>query len=101
MVLAISRLLSVALARTRQQTRLQVDHQRLVAKTADGNELIGDSVPMQELKKRMEKIGQATGCVLIRGESGAGKELVARGVHRCSARMDRPMLAVNCAARRK
>jgi two-component system response regulator HydG len=98
MVLAISRLLSVALARTRQQTRLQVDHQRLVAKTADGNELIGDSVPMQELKNRMEKIGQATGCVLIRGESGAGKELVARGVHRCSARMDRPMLAVNCAA---
>ena len=98
MVLAISRLLSVALARTRQHTRLQVDHERLVAKTADGNELIGNSVPMQQLKNRMEKIGQATGCVLIRGESGAGKELVARGVHRCSARMDRPMLAVNCAA---
>lgn len=98
MVLAVSRLLAVALARTRQQTRLQVDHQRLVAKTADADEIIGESLPMQELKSRMEKIGQATGCVLIRGESGAGKELVARGVHRCSARMDRPMLAVNCAA---
>ena len=98
MVLAVSRLLAVALARTRQQTRLQVDHQRLVAKTADADEMIGESLPMQELKSRMEKIGQATGCVLIRGESGAGKELVARGVHRCSARLDRPMLAVNCAA---
>jgi two-component system, NtrC family, response regulator HydG len=43
-------------------------------------------------------VARATGCVLIRGESGAGKELVARAVHRASARSDRPMLSVNCAA---
>ncbi len=98
LALALARLLAVALARTRQQTRLQVDHQRLVEKTANVDEMIGESTPLQELKVRMERIGQATGCVLIRGESGAGKELVARGVHRCSARADRPMLSVNCAA---
>ena len=98
LALALARLLAVALARTRHQTRLQVDHQRLVEKTANVDEMIGESTSLQELKVRMERIGQATGCVLIRGESGAGKELVARGVHRCSARADRPMLSVNCAA---
>ncbi len=98
LALSLARLLAVALARTRQQTRLQVDHQRLVDRTADVDEMIGESLPLRELKSRMERIGQATGCVLIRGESGAGKELVARGVHRCSARADRPMLSVNCAA---
>ena len=98
LALALARLLAVALARTRHQARLQVDHQRLVEKTADVDEMIGESTSLQELKVRMERIGQATGCVLIRGESGAGKELVARGVHRCSARADRPMLSVNCAA---
>ena len=98
LAIALSRLLAVALARTRKQTRLQVDHQRLVAKSADVDEMIGESPPLLELKSRMEKIGRATGCVLICGQSGTGKELVARGVHRCSARLDRPMLAVNCAA---
>ena len=98
LALTLSRLLGVALARVRQQTRLQVDHQRLVDESADVDEMIGESPPVLELKSRMEKIGRATGCVLIRGESGAGKELVARGVHRCSARVDRPMLSVNCAA---
>ena len=98
LALTLSRLLGVALARVRQQTRLQVDHQRLVDESADVDEMIGESPPVLELKSRMEKIGRATGCVLICGESGSGKELVARGVHRCSARVDRPMLSVNCAA---
>jgi transcriptional regulator with PAS, ATPase and Fis domain len=53
---------------------------------------------MKELQTKIERVGQVTGCVLIRGESGAGKELVARAVHRASPRADRPMLSVNCAA---
>ncbi len=49
-----------------------------MAKSADFDELIGDSQPMQRLKNKIGRVARATGCVLIRGESGAGKELVAR-----------------------
>jgi len=53
---------------------------------------------MNELKDRINRVARTTGCVLIRGESGSGKELVARAIHRASPRADRPMLSVNCAA---
>jgi Nif-specific regulatory protein len=53
---------------------------------------------MLRLKERISRVGAANGSVLIRGESGSGKELVARAVHRSSTRTDRPMLTVNCAA---
>jgi Nif-specific regulatory protein len=69
-----------------------------MAKSADFDELIGDSQPMLRLKHKISRVARATGCVLIRGESGAGKELVARAIHKASARADRPMLSVNCAA---
>ena len=53
---------------------------------------------MVELLDKIKRIAKASGCVLIRGESGSGKELVARALHRMSPRADRPMLSVNCAA---
>lgn len=98
MAMALANLLTVALARARQQAILATQHKRLVAKSAAFDELIGDSPPMQRLKRKIGRIAQATGCVLIRGESGSGKELVAHAIHRSSARADRPMLSVNCAA---
>lgn len=94
----LANILTVALVRARRETMLQVEQQRLADKAAVSNELIGDSRPMQELKSRITRVARATGCVLIRGESGVGKELVARAVHRSSGRSDRPMLSVNCAA---
>ena len=95
---SVSAMLAIALVRARQQATLQTDHTRLVHKLAAFDELLGDSAPMKELKTKIERIGRASGCVLVRGESGAGKELVARAIHRVSARADRPMLTVNCAA---
>ena len=82
----------------RSEKRLEADYNRLVNKTGESKELIGESPPMIELEKKISRVARATGCVLIRGESGAGKELVARAIHRNSARDDRPMLTVNCAA---
>jgi Nif-specific regulatory protein len=96
--ISLANMLVVALVRARQQALLATDHSRLMAKSADFDELIGDSQPMQRLKTKIGRVARATGCVLIRGESGAGKELVARAVHKASARADRPMLSVNCAA---
>jgi Nif-specific regulatory protein len=94
----VANILVVALVRARQQALLTVDHQRLVDKVAGFDELIGDSPPMLRLKSMISRVARATGCVLIRGESGSGKELVARALHKSSNRADRPMLSVNCAA---
>ena len=87
-----------ALVRTRRQATLAADHRRLVDKSAGFDELVGESAPMQDLKSKIARVARATGCVLIRGESGSGKELVARALHKSSPRADRPMLSVNCAA---
>ena len=53
---------------------------------------------MVELKERIVRVAKASGSILVRGESGSGKELVARAIHRASMRADHPMLSVNCAA---
>jgi Nif-specific regulatory protein len=94
----VANLLAVALEKTRRIALLQADNRWLVAQSGAFNELIGDCAPMKDLKNRIVRVAKASGCVLIRGDSGCGKELVARAIHRVSPRGDRPMLSVNCAA---
>ena len=60
--------------------------------------LVGESVVMHELRARIARIAQTSFTVLIEGESGVGKELVAREIHACSHRRRGPFIAVNCAA---
>lgn len=95
---SLANIVVAALVKTRQQATLEAEHQRLIVKSADFADLIGESEPVQRLKERSKRVARATGCLLIRGESGVGKELVARAVHRLGARADRPLLSVNCAA---
>jgi DNA-binding NtrC family response regulator len=61
-------------------------------------ELLGRSPAMVELRRAVARAAPTTFPVLIEGESGAGKELVARAVHRLSPRRDRRLAAINCAA---
>jgi DNA-binding NtrC family response regulator len=62
------------------------------------SELIGDTPSMGRVKKLVEKIAPTDSSVLILGETGTGKELVARSLHGRSARRDGPFVALNCAA---
>ena len=68
------------------------------AERADFGPLIGSSEVMQALRERVERVASTDFTILIEGESGVGKELVARQVHACSRRRHGPFVAINCAA---
>ncbi len=95
---SVGQLVSAALARTLQEERLDYDLRRIKAQSGALDEIIGECPAIRELKDKISKVAAATGCALIRGESGVGKELVARALHRAGPRRGRPMLSVNCAA---
>ena len=60
--------------------------------------MIGESEPIQRIKETIEKVAPTDARVLITGENGVGKELVARWIHEKSNRADGPLVEVNCAA---
>jgi two-component system response regulator AtoC len=61
-------------------------------------EMVGTSPAVREVFAMIEQVAPADATVLLRGETGTGKELVARAIHRCSPRRDRTFVAVNCTA---
>lgn len=60
--------------------------------------VIGQSASLKKILQRLERVAATDATVLILGETGTGKELLARAVHDLSARRDRPLVKVNCAA---
>ena len=65
---------------------------------AEGDELVGSSAPMREVQKAIGRLADSEATVLITGETGTGKEVVARAIHRHGRRGGRCFVAVNCAA---
>jgi PAS domain S-box-containing protein len=61
-------------------------------------EIVGSSKPIRQVLKHVEKVAPSDSTVLILGETGTGKELIARALHRRSKRANRPFIRVNCAA---
>ena len=80
------------------------DHRQVAALTRQLREagrlgeLVGQSKVMQEVMRLVEQVGPSSASVLITGETGSGKEILARTVHRLSPRADRPFVAINCSA---
>ncbi|MBN2724782.1 MAG: sigma-54-dependent Fis family transcriptional regulator [Deltaproteobacteria bacterium] len=70
----------------------------LASQLADRYEMIGKSPVMLALFQQIEKVAPTKGRILITGESGSGKELVARAIHKNSTLMDKSFVKVNCAA---
>ena len=68
------------------------------ASADNGPRLLGDSLPMQELRSTIAKVSRSQAPVYIVGESGVGKELVARTIHEQGARAKGPFVPVNCGA---
>lgn len=74
------------------------ENRSLKAKLAKESEIIGTSKPMRQLKEQIAIAAPTSGWVLITGENGTGKELVARAIHHLSKRRIKPFIEVNCAA---
>ncbi len=81
-----------------ERRRLLAENENLRAQVRSDYDIIGDSVPMKALRQQLALMAPTNGRILIFGESGAGKELVARALHSQSLRSDGPFVEVNCAA---
>lgn len=79
-------------------SKLEQENRALRQEIQKKYEIVGNSPEIQQLKEQIKIVAPTNGWVLINGENGTGKELVARGIHALSLRADRPFVEVNCAA---
>ncbi|HWF77436.1 MAG TPA: sigma-54 dependent transcriptional regulator [Caulobacteraceae bacterium] len=92
-------IVSIANALSMGAFRAEVDRvKKQVGNKTTFEDLIGSGPAMQMVKRLGERAAKSSIPVLITGESGAGKEVIARAVHGCSERAGRPFVAVNCGA---
>jgi len=87
--------------RALEHTRLLRENSRLkhtVLRLEGSSEIIGSSAGIQRVREEIARVGPTSATVLIMGETGTGKELVARSIHKSSTRVTQPFIAINCAA---
>jgi DNA-binding NtrC family response regulator/tetratricopeptide (TPR) repeat protein len=94
----ITSLLRVAALAMAASARALLDHGIPPVPAGTWDDLLGESPPARSLREAIARAARAPFPVLIQGESGSGKELVARAIHRLGARRDRRFCALNCAA---
>jgi Nif-specific regulatory protein len=95
---AVAAISAVALENARHVERLEDENQRLKAEINIEHNMVGESAPMRTVYRFVSRVASSDSTVLITGESGTGKELVARAIHRNSPRVQKPFVAINCAA---
>lgn len=94
----LSKPVSLAQLRSLVKSALTLPDQGKTVSTAAGPELLGNSPPMAQVRELIRKVARTEAPIYISGESGSGKELAARLVHRLSVRHEKPFVAVNCGA---
>jgi DNA-binding NtrC family response regulator len=94
--------LSALVTAAADKQQLKVDNQRLRAQIARTNqsmpEIVAESPQMREALRLVQRVAPSETSVMITGESGVGKELIAQAIHRLSRRSDKPFIDLNCAA---
>lgn len=90
--------LLVTVDRALQSERLRKENMRLRGRVEPASELVGKSAKMQELREQIARVAATDGWVLVTGEPGSGKGVVARSVHRLSKRAAGPFVELNIAA---
>ncbi|HJR40844.1 MAG TPA: sigma-54 dependent transcriptional regulator [Gemmatimonadaceae bacterium] len=88
----------VTLRNALQHAELQQEYGKLRETIESRYEIVGRSYPIRALIEKIERVAPTPARVLITGENGTGKELVARAIHRLSSRADEAFVEVNCAA---
>ncbi|HJT78263.1 MAG TPA: sigma 54-interacting transcriptional regulator [Gemmataceae bacterium] len=95
---AVARQLGVAIHRLRREGSLSAENRALRDQLRVESELVGSSRAIDDIESQIGRVASTNATVLIRGESGVGKELVARAIHYSSRRRDGPFICLNCAA---
>ncbi len=91
--------LKISIQKAMDELKLKGNHQLLVEEIEElKGQLIGESEVLKEIRRKIDRLSQVDSTVLITGETGTGKELVARKLHKNSPRKDCAFVAVNCAA---
>src|SRR5579863_8049277 len=97
----IPEVLLASATRAMEHTRLVRENTRLrdaVVRLEGSSEIAGRSVAIRQLREQIARVAPTNATVLIIGETGTGKELVARAIHKSSPRAQKPFIPVNCAA---
>jgi Nif-specific regulatory protein len=94
----VSRIAAVTLENILALDALRSENQQLKAELNPAGKMVGDSRQIRQVEDFVARVARSESTVLIRGESGTGKEVVARAIHQKSPRVDRPFVAINCAA---
>ncbi len=88
----------LAIRHALDQSRLERENRRLRAESLRAHDILGESPPIVKLKEQIRVAAPTNGWVLITGENGTGKEMVAKQIHVESRRSEKPFVEVNCAA---